>query len=201
MFRLIFLTLAALVGAMLIWGTEDPSIASLEVTESVIAPLEVAAPDDGNEEVVAPVEEVVTPVEEEEPIAVEQALPEQEVAVTQLNQIDTSAPAPASNLIVVEANDAPEGTVIEAVTAALEAEEDPTVSETPAPDPIVLVVTGGRVNLREGPSTSSTIVGKLNRGEATELIANLDNGWMHIRHLTSGREGYMSGDFLKPASE
>ncbi len=60
----------------------------------------------------------------------------------------------------------------------------------------VVEVSGTVVNLRAGPSTGNDIVGTLRRGARAELIETAENGWMRIRDLDSGAEGYMSGKFL-----
>lgn len=56
------------------------------------------------------------------------------------------------------------------------------------------VVKGGRLNLREYPSSSSYSLGKYETG--TWVIAgDASNGWCHVRTL-SGKSGYMSASYL-----
>ncbi|MEM8879255.1 MAG: SH3 domain-containing protein [Pseudomonadota bacterium] len=59
-----------------------------------------------------------------------------------------------------------------------------------------LYVTGTRVNLRAGPSTEAEIVTALTQGSETELLAEAEDGWLQIRDIATGVEGFMSGDFL-----
>ena len=64
----------------------------------------------------------------------------------------------------------------------------------------VVEVTGAVVNLRSGPSTNTSVVTRLKRGVRAEVVANNGDGWMKIRDLSSGAEGYMSGNFLSPVT-
>ena len=56
------------------------------------------------------------------------------------------------------------------------------------------VVTGGRLNLRAYPSTSSTSYGKYASGTWV-IAANEQNGWCEVRTL-DGKRGYMSANYL-----
>jgi len=56
------------------------------------------------------------------------------------------------------------------------------------------VVKGGRLNLREYPSTSSYSLGKYETGTWV-LASDASNGWCHVRTL-SGKTGYMSASYL-----
>ncbi len=64
----------------------------------------------------------------------------------------------------------------------------------------VVEVTGNVVNLRSGPSTANEVVARLTRGVRAELISDTGDGWMQIRDLNSGAEGYMSAKFLTPVT-
>lgn len=63
----------------------------------------------------------------------------------------------------------------------------------------VVAVTGSRVNLRAAPSIGADVLDQLNEGEQAELLEVAD-GWMRIRTLASGEEGFMSADFLNEIS-
>jgi hypothetical protein len=63
----------------------------------------------------------------------------------------------------------------------------------------LLSVTGSRVNMRTGPSTTQGVVDSLPRGTVTEAIGAPQNGWQRIRDLSTGRTGWMSARFLAPA--
>jgi len=75
------------------------------------------------------------------------------------------------------------------------------VQEQPAQEPNngvgeVWTVTGSRVNLRSGASTSFEVVGQTRRGDSAEVIDLLDNGWAHVYIIDLGVEAYMSADFI-----
>ena len=56
-----------------------------------------------------------------------------------------------------------------------------------------IAVVEGNLNVREEPSTSATIVGKMSNHAACEILEEVD-GWYHI---TSGEvEGYVSAEFI-----
>ncbi|MDO5620684.1 MAG: SH3 domain-containing protein [Paracoccus sp. (in: a-proteobacteria)] len=59
----------------------------------------------------------------------------------------------------------------------------------------VAYITGNRVNYREGPSTSNSVIGALTRGTAVERLETMPNGWVQIID-PQGRRGYISGQFL-----
>ncbi|MFT6105036.1 MAG: hypothetical protein ACJA1E_001463 [Paracoccaceae bacterium] len=61
---------------------------------------------------------------------------------------------------------------------------------------ILLYVTGGRVNLRSGPSTNDAVVGVAARGDAVELLDFEAEGWARVRVLSQQIEAFMSSDFL-----
>jgi hypothetical protein len=64
------------------------------------------------------------------------------------------------------------------------------------PELPLVEVTGNQVNLRAGPSTDTAVLGALVRGERAELIAAEGNGWVRIRSVASGVEGYMADRFI-----
>lgn len=61
-------------------------------------------------------------------------------------------------------------------------------------------VTGNRVNMRNGPGTDYSIVSRLQRGDAVEVLAEPGNGWLKLRVSDSGRIGWMA-DFLVSAAQ
>lgn len=62
------------------------------------------------------------------------------------------------------------------------------------------VVTGNRVNLRAGPSTSYDVVTKLRRGDDVEVLQDPGTGWVKLRAFEGNSVGWMSADFLEIAS-
>ncbi len=60
-------------------------------------------------------------------------------------------------------------------------------------------VIGNRVNLRRGPGTNYTAVGKLRQGDRVLVLRDDGEGWLKLRVVETGRIGYMA-DFLITAS-
>lgn len=100
---------------------------------------------------------------------------------------------------------APEVTRTESIAVAVVAA--PVVEPTPepaivvaevAPEPerIIWFVTGSRVNVREGPSTDYSVLGKVIRGDAAEIISDPDAEWVKIRIEGDGVEGYIAKRFM-----
>jgi hypothetical protein len=56
-------------------------------------------------------------------------------------------------------------------------------------------VNGDLVNLRAGPGTSNAVVGRLPRGAAVEVLGDNGAGWVRLRPLDGGPEGWIA-DFL-----
>ncbi|WP_295512835.1 SH3 domain-containing protein [uncultured Sulfitobacter sp.] len=56
-------------------------------------------------------------------------------------------------------------------------------------------VAGNSVNVRGGPGTEYGIVSRLTRGETVEIISDDGSGWVQMRPLNGGPEGWMA-DFL-----
>ncbi|WP_270670894.1 SH3 domain-containing protein [Paraclostridium bifermentans] len=59
------------------------------------------------------------------------------------------------------------------------------------------IVTATSLNVRSGPSTSSSKIGSLRQNEVVEVISE-SNGWSKIKF--NGKEGYVSSDYLKDYS-
>lgn len=72
-----------------------------------------------------------------------------------------------------------------------------TVSATAVTD--IRTVTGSRVNVRGGPSTDHDIVSRLEQGDAVEVLQDTGQGWVRMRPLDGGPEGWMA-DFLLTSS-
>ena len=186
MIRLTLLLTAALIGTMLIFGTDDPSLQSASIEQKVLP-----------EPFKPVVQEVVVTQDKPkvatkpEPARLEQPLVETEVAnileVTKLDSLDLSTILPSNDLIEAEVNDTSPEPVVPLFTPELTVEASK-----------LLFVTGSRVNLRAGPSTGQAVVTQLGLGDRAELLSNTADGWVQIRHVESGRIGYMSADFLSP---
>ncbi|WP_298258460.1 SH3 domain-containing protein [uncultured Litoreibacter sp.] len=85
-------------------------------------------------------------------------------------------------------------------TAPAEAEPVTTQAIAPAPtNTSIRRVTGKRVNLRAGPSTTSEIVGRAVRDDSAEVVELLPSGWAKVYILETGIEAYISSQFLSDA--
>jgi hypothetical protein len=59
----------------------------------------------------------------------------------------------------------------------------------------IRTVSGNRVNVRGGPGTDFNVVGKLVRGDSVEIIEDNGNGWVLMRSVDTGAQGWLA-DFL-----
>jgi hypothetical protein len=57
-------------------------------------------------------------------------------------------------------------------------------------------VTGNRVNMRNGPGTQYSVIGKLIRDSEVEILQEPGNGWVKLQALETGRIGWMSAKLL-----
>ena len=75
----------------------------------------------------------------------------------------------------------------------VEASAPAAISEPLARD--IRTVTGNRVNVRGGPGTDFGVIGRLVRGDEVEILEDDGVGWVRMRSLETGEEGWMA-DFL-----
>lgn len=59
----------------------------------------------------------------------------------------------------------------------------------------VRVVSGNRVNVRGGPSTTYGVINKLNRGAKVRILEDNGDGWVRMQALDGGESGWLA-DFL-----
>jgi len=166
--RLTCLLCASLYGGMLIFGTGDPDAGQI----APVASRGIDAP--------ATLPLMIGAAQASEAPATEPSMPEIEsrVALTLPVKVATvPTPEVVARPIKVSVPDAPTE-----------------VLQTPGIE--VVEITGRIVNLRAGPSTLTEVVTRLKRGERAEVVADDGNGWIRIRDLNSGTEGYMSADYL-----
>lgn len=75
---------------------------------------------------------------------------------------------------------------------------DPAAAPIIAPDLLDLrLVSGTRVNLREGPATTYPVVTQLLKGDEVEVLDDTGDGWVRLRVLANDETGWMSDDFLE----
>lgn len=62
--------------------------------------------------------------------------------------------------------------------------------DVPARD--IRTVTGDRVNVRGGPGTDFGVVFKLVQGDSVEVLEDNGDGWVRMRSVSNGNEGWMA---------
>ena len=60
-------------------------------------------------------------------------------------------------------------------------------------------VRSARVNMRNGPGTQYSVLGKLKRGDKVHVLQEPGNGWVKLKALDGGRIGWMSASLLANA--
>ncbi len=122
-----------------------------------------------------------------------------------LNLTNVSEAAEAATVVTAEPAPEPESAI--ATTAQIvDSTETPQIilpsliATTNTADGAVLgsdirSVSGNRVNVRGGPSTSYGVVSKLTRGTEVRILEDNGNGWVRMQPLDGGETGWMA-DFL-----
>ena len=67
-----------------------------------------------------------------------------------------------------------------------------------APGPGWRSIDGDNVNVRSGPGRDFSVIDQLTRGALAEVLTEDPSGWMEVRIATTGRTGWILGDFLAP---
>lgn len=70
------------------------------------------------------------------------------------------------------------------------------LEEVAAPSPDLREVAGSRVNMRTGPGTDYGVVTTLDSGTRAEVIETDPSGWVKLRVVSSGVEGWMAARLL-----
>lgn len=110
---------------------------------------------------------------------------------------DAPAHAPAA------ATPAPVFTLSALPTTRMEAAAQPAPEAATEPSTAmgeVWYVTAKTVNVREAPTTDSSVMGKLTQGEAVSVSFDEGSEWAHVRIEGDGLEGYVALRFLSPAT-
>ena len=131
--------------------------------------------------------------------------PEQVVAraETRINDLNTE-PQPAAKITPVTFTNT-EDRVVDVLLTRAEAVETP--ADTAKPEEVAVAepaedlrtVSAARVNLRNGPGTKFSVLGKLTRGEEVQVLSDNGEGWIKLRVKSSNRVGWMA-DYLVTAS-
>lgn len=113
------------------------------------------------------------------------------------NFVPLSPPVPEP--AVQRSTPAPEPVVAAPVVVAAPKADVQQVALAPEPEPEplpLLFVNSNAINVRQGPSTSYSVVGRLTRDEAVLAIEPEQNGWVRIRIEGDGVEGFVAARLL-----
>ena len=179
MIRLTLILTTGIVGSMLIFGDDQGLAARETIAETALVPAEATDPVIPEDAI-----EAAAPILKDTDLSAASTT----LAAVAPTESDLTAVQHAG-LLVFEARDAPRG-FVPAKQAG---------TETPATR-ILHYVTGNRVNLRAGPSTSDGVVGQLQRGAKAQVIAETGDGWVQIMDIDSGNSGFMAARFLAPVN-
>jgi hypothetical protein len=196
MIRLTLLLVAGIAGAMLVFGTESEDVSKAPIVETVLASSETPegapAPAPKAEVVQAAVDPVTLSLPRVEMI-IEKAVATTAGAEAAVEQAVARIPAAVAEVAAradVTRTESLDLTRVKPITTAVES------AMAAVMEPRIVRVTGSSVNLRAGPSTSTSVLARLTRDARAEVLDEAADGWFRIRDLASGTEGFMSGDFL-----
>ena len=103
----------------------------------------------------------------------------------QVTPIDTTEPeAPVEEVAIAPETEVAPILGLESLVTALDLRE----------------VTGTRVNMRTGPGTNFDVITQLVQGDQAEVLQSSDNGWVNIRVLATGEEGWMAARLMTPVN-
>ena len=118
--------------------------------------------------------------------------------------LDETPAADAAQVPVAEAAIAAEPAADQSVDAVVDAvlteETAPVEPAAGVPATDLRVVSGDRVNLRDGPGRDFTAIDQLAAGTIAEVIETGTDGWVRIQIQGTETRGWMSADFLIPLS-
>lgn len=131
--------------------------------------------------------------------AVADTAPVIEIAPENIATLTEPTPDPAIAPVSADVIDA----VVEDVATDVAPVADPATEAQPVSQPVAAggdlrVVTGDRVNLREGPGTGFGAIDQLASGTIAEVIETGADGWVRIQVQGTQVSGWMSADFLTP---
>lgn len=199
MLRLTALLLVGMFLALLIAGEDRgqlrPGLARAAL-EPKVEPVAKAEPEEVVRVVEAPViAKTATASTSAKPVAVAAVAPAApepvRAVVEEIDEVFT-----LSNLQTEEIPAGPDAT--EAVAGETLAE--PTAADTSGVEGQIMYVTANSVNVREGPSTDASVLGKLTSGEAALVVSDVDGEWARIVIQGDGMEGFVAMRFLSAES-
>ncbi|WP_254439015.1 SH3 domain-containing protein [Ruegeria arenilitoris] len=89
-----------------------------------------------------------------------------------------------------------------AAVQVLDTESEP---EAAAPAPAeppkdIRIVSGTRVNMRDGPGTIYPIIGKARMGQQVEVLSESGTGWLRLRVLPEQQVGWISSSLIRKST-
>ena len=199
MMRLTFTLLVALYAGFVIWGRPADGVADVDDDAPPTRILAAEAADYERPMILADDDASgAVPVTREAPAQI--VVPDAAtIAASAPDPSDTyDAPAPIGQPVRISLVDDP------AVDGVIETSSDRT-GNAALSDALTdvaverMVVTGSRVNLRDGPSTANAVVTSLPGGTEVEALGGSSGNWMELRDPATGATGWMSANFLSPA--
>lgn len=90
-----------------------------------------------------------------------------------------------------------------AAVQVLDTEAEPEAAAAPAPvEPPkdIRIVSGTRVNMRDGPGTIYPIIGKARMGQQVEVLSESGTGWLRLRVLPEQQVGWISSSLIRKST-
>lgn len=134
-------------------------------------------------------------------LRVDNAVMRSDVDLTQVTSANDARPVPAIEAQNASYQDPAQTDTADSqiVMQSLIVRDDPltatNASLQPEPAGDIRTVSATRVNVRGGPGTNFGVVSKLGEGDAIEVLEDNGDGWVRMRPLDGGSEGWMA-DFL-----
>ncbi|WP_254429028.1 SH3 domain-containing protein [Ruegeria arenilitoris] len=90
-----------------------------------------------------------------------------------------------------------------AAVQVLDTDAEPETAAAPAPaEPPkdIRIVSGTRVNMRDGPGTIYPIIGKARMGQQVEVLSESGTGWLRLRVLPEQQVGWISSSLIRKST-
>nr|WP_254435624.1 SH3 domain-containing protein [Ruegeria arenilitoris] len=90
-----------------------------------------------------------------------------------------------------------------AAVQVLDTDAEPEAAAAPAPaEPPkdIRIVSGTRVNMRDGPGTIYPIIGKARMGQQVEVLSESGTGWLRLRVLPEQQVGWISSSLIRKST-
>ena len=111
-----------------------------------------------------------------------------------------AAPAPKLGVTLAAPARMPLARPSPKILARMDDARETPAPRTQAPALDMRLVTGTVVNMRKGPGTGYDVIDQLRRDARVEVLTQSPGGWVKLRSVADDRVGWMSGQFLRAAS-